>query len=458
VSDTRSCAIVNGSGSQSWTGSGYGRCAAVSCNATYHVESGSCVRDTRLCTIANGTGTETWTGAGYGLCTLASCNSGYHANANSCDSNIIACSVPNATTAIQTWTGTAYGPCGATACATGYEVAAGGCLLALGQSCASGSLCASGACSTWQADLTQQRCTPRLLAGTANQLDFSYVPAGTFCMGTPNGTTDPCNQVAGAGVPPADIYNDGQTQHLVTLTRALFFGRTEITQAAWVAFGGSATLTTTPACGGTCPQDNVGPYEAAALANWLSATDGDATTTACYTLTPAGCVGANFFSRSACTNITFAGPSCNGWRMPTEAEWEYGYRAGTTTNLYNGTLTNLSCADPILGQIGWYCGNSSPSNAFRPVAQKTPNALGLYDMAGNVIEWTNDRWQTWTSAPQTDPVGAGSVYFVVRGGWAPDSAFKLRASHRLSACPKSSCGIGTSTFGYMGIRLVRNAP
>jgi formylglycine-generating enzyme required for sulfatase activity len=297
-----------------------------------------------------------------------------------------------------------------------------------------------------------------LLAGTANQLDFSYVPAGTFCMGTPNGTTDPCNQVAGAGVPPADIYNDGQTQHLVTLTRALFMARTELTQGAWVGLGGSSTLTSNAACGANCPQDNVGAYEAAALANWLSATDGDATTTACYTLTPAGCAGSTFVSRVACTGITFAGPSCNGWRMPTEAEWEYGYRAGTTTNLYNGTLTNLSCADPILGQIGWYCGNSSPSNAFRPVAQKTPNAFGLFDMAGNVIEWTNDRWQTWTSAPQTDPVGAGSVYFVVRGGWAPDSAFKLRASHRLSACPRNSCGVGTSSFDFMGIRLVRNAP
>jgi hypothetical protein len=102
--------------------------------------------------------------------------------------------------------------------------------------------------------------------------------------------------------------------------------------------------------------------------------------------------------------------SKNGFRLPTEAEWEYACRAGTSTTYYWGTQ------DP--GIFAWYFGNSSGTEAF-PVAQKAPNTFGLYDMNGNVAEWCND-WYVepyMTTDLPTDPkgpvTGTDKVY---RGG------------------------------------------
>jgi formylglycine-generating enzyme required for sulfatase activity len=111
---------------------------------------------------------------------------------------------------------------------------------------------------------------------------------------------------------------------------------------------------------------------------------------------------------------------CPGYRLPTDAEWEYACRAGTTTAYYNGESpveTRVSCVkeDPVAGAIGWYCQNAG--RRTHPVGGKQPNAWGLHDMAGNVWEWCHDQYLAVLKADATDPWGIqDSPMRVARGG------------------------------------------
>ena len=109
---------------------------------------------------------------------------------------------------------------------------------------------------------------------------------------------------------------------------------------------------------------------------------------------------------------------CEGFRLPTESEWEYAARAGTLTAYHNGQDIDDShkdCEVPFhLTDIAWYCGNYGDWTGV--VGQKLPNTWDLYDMSGNVGEWT---WDWWDSYPGTvtDPVGPDSGTFKAnRGG------------------------------------------
>ena len=109
-----------------------------------------------------------------------------------------------------------------------------------------------------------------------------------------------------------------------------------------------------------------------------------------------------------------------GLSLPTEAEWEYACRAGTTGD-YGGTGT--------LDDMGWYGGNSGVKT--HPVGQKQPNAWGLFDMHGNVWEWCADWYGDYPNGPVTDPTGAGSGdYRVIRGGSYMDNASNCRSANR----------------------------
>ena len=119
-----------------------------------------------------------------------------------------------------------------------------------------------------------------------------------------------------------------------------------------------------------------------------------------------------------------------GGRLPTEAEWEYACRAGTTTATYVGNLTSEH-DDPILDSIAWYAGNSGEQ--LHVVGQKAPNAWGLHDMLGNVWEWCSDE--------------AGSNR-VLRGGSWLNQAWFVRAACRTWLTP----GI---RYDSLGLRLVR---
>jgi formylglycine-generating enzyme required for sulfatase activity len=139
-----------------------------------------------------------------------------------------------------------------------------------------------------------------------------------------------------------------------------------------------------------------------------------------------------------------------GYRLPTEAEWEYVCRAGSTTAFANGAITQLSCTplDPNLALMGWYCGNAG--SWTHPVAQKLPNAWGLYDMHGNLWEWCNDWYSTYGGAV-TDPVGpaAGSTR-VLRGGYWYNYTQYCRSAGRSSLRPSYA-------YDLFGIRPVRTA-
>jgi formylglycine-generating enzyme required for sulfatase activity len=134
----------------------------------------------------------------------------------------------------------------------------------------------------------------------------------------------------------------------------------------------------------------------------------------------------------------------NGFRLPTEAEYEYAYRAGTTTDYYWG--------DTVDGRYCWYYANSDSTT--HPVCRKRPNAFGLYDMAGNLWEWCNDWWAGYGAGAQTDPTGpTAGVYRVVRGGcWYIYYLPVLSAGFRSYAFP--SPGTFQPPHDFYGFRCV----
>jgi formylglycine-generating enzyme required for sulfatase activity len=134
--------------------------------------------------------------------------------------------------------------------------------------------------------------------------------------------------------------------------------------------------------------------------------------------------------------------SATGFRLPTEAEWEYACRAGTQTPFYNG-----STAEYTVQTLAWYSANSVTQT--RPVGGKRANAFGFHDMLGNVREWVNDRYGVYTAVAQTNPTGpASSTTRVVRGGDWWGISWSLRSSIRDTSEPHDA-------FYLIGFRVAR---
>jgi tRNA A-37 threonylcarbamoyl transferase component Bud32 len=246
----------------------------------------------------------------------------------------------------------------------------------------------AGASGEFIAFLSANRCvaelactgTPQLGCGLARD-QFSQIPAGTFQMGSAAG------------------YSNEQPVHSVTIS-GFYMQKTEVTQGQWRAVMGS-NPSYFPTCGDTCPVETVSWNEIQTFLTTLNAQ------------TP---------------GVTY--------RLPTEAEWEYAARAGTTGETY-GTRD----------AIAWYDGNSA--SRTHAAAGKQANAWGLYDMLGNVSEWVNDWYGSFSSASVTDPTGpATGTSRVLRGGSWLNDFYNARAANRGRHVPSLRIN------GY-GFRLVR---
>lgn len=142
--------------------------------------------------------------------------------------------------------------------------------------------------------------------------------------------------------------------------------------------------------------------------------------------------------------------AANGYRLPTEAEWEFACRAGTTTAYFFGD------SPAKLGTYAWYDKNAG--GRPRPVGQKQPNPWGLHDMAGNVWQWCNDFYKVdyYATAPRENPKGPDTgENKVVRGGAWRFGAESCRSGYRYNESP----GYADVCFGYdiYGFRCVRQA-
>ena len=127
------------------------------------------------------------------------------------------------------------------------------------------------------------------------------------------------------------------------------------------------------------------------------------------------------------------------FRLPTEAEWEYAARGGNQSNGYTYSGSNT------IDDVAWYTSNSSSTT--HAVATKAPNELGIYDMSGNVFEWCQDWYGSYSSGNQTNPTGPTSgSYRVCRGGCWKNYAADCRVTYR-------DFGTPTGTVNHLGLRL-----
>jgi formylglycine-generating enzyme required for sulfatase activity len=244
-----------------------------------------------------------------------------------------------------------------------------------------------------------------LVRGVAFEL--RWIPPGSFLMGSPEGE--------------AGRWEAEGPQHLVTLTRGFWLGATVCTQEQWTALMEKN------------PSQFVGQRKPVENVRWPEALN---------------------FTRKLTELARESGslPPEFEFRLPTEAEWEYACRAGTTTAYNDGS----SCIqpdgkDPALERLGWH--GEYGKGETHPVGELAANAYGLYDMHGNVWEWCADKWaDRYTSEAQTDPTGPGEgARRVVRGGSYWYRARGCRSAFRYGGEPGFS-------DGNLGFRLAAGQP
>ena len=220
-------------------------------------------------------------------------------------------------------------------------------------------------------------------------MEFVLIPAGAFTMGTTDG------------------HPDEQPVHTVRISQPFYLGKYEVTQAQWEAVMGHnpSTFRGHP----KFPVEQVSWEDVQEFLHRLNTEEGS-----------------------------------TQYRLPTEAEWEYAARAGTTTAY--GFGSDMSRLD----EYAWYGGNSAHKS--HPVGQLKPNAWGLHDMHGNVWEWVQDWYETYPAGTVTDPQGPVSgASRAFRGGGQSNVAWRCRLSSRGHGPPDSR-------LDAVGVRVLRAAP
>ncbi len=261
--------------------------------------------------------------------------------------------------------------------------------------------------------------------------EMTSFSSGTFTMGRASGTG----------------YPDELPTHAVTISRDFYMGKYEVTQAEWTAIMGTNPSTFV---GTTKPVEEVSFYSVLAYCNKRSMAEG---LTPVYTIsgsTNPAVWGAIPTTNNVAWNAAICSWNANGYRLPSEAEWEYAARGATNTPdyMYSGSDT--------IGDVAWYDVNSS--NQTHVVGAKAANGSGAFDMSGNVQEWVWD-WYNETyygSSPSTDPYGpATGTWRVIRGGsWEQEASFS-RVPFRNQGTPEK--GDGKVSNSRLGFRVVRTA-
>lgn len=224
-------------------------------------------------------------------------------------------------------------------------------------------------------------------------MKFVLVKPGSFMMGSPESETGRDND---------------ETRHMVTLTQPFYIQTTEVTQQEWQTLMGSNPAFFQKPVDLTRPVEQVSWYDTQVFIGKLASRDKES----------------------------------GSYRLPSEAEWEYSARSGTEGLFVFGSNP------AFLGNYAWFSGNNTP-NGTKPIRQKLPTTLGLFDIHGNVGEWVQDNFGPFTTDAVTDPTGNVSNPFkVVRGGSWQDNSNICRLANREIQRPDYNKG------NNIGFRLV----